>query len=153
MDKKYNLYIDDIKTPTADEWVVIRSYKEFKSKVIELGLDNIGYISFGHDLGETAIKEYNDNVSPNYTLNYSNIKEPTGFNCVKWLIDHFYEMHKGYKEENASDKTRSLYFPFPHVYVHSDNPIGAGNIIGYVNNFLMNEKQPKDCVSVSVEYV
>jgi hypothetical protein len=26
--------------------------------------------------------------------------------------------------------------PFPQIYVHSANPIGASNIIGYINGFL-----------------
>ena len=43
-------------------------------------------------------------------------------------------------------------FPFPEVYVHSANPIGAANIMGYINNFLMNEAQPQTCVRVSIPH-
>lgn len=153
MEKKYNIYLDDTCTPTADEWIVVRSYDEFVDKVVELGLDNIGYISLDHDLGDSANKEYLTNVIPNYKLDYNNIIEKTGMDCTKWLVNHFYETNPIYLEEKPSEKVRSLYFPFPHIYVHSTNPMGSGNIIGYINNFLMNEKQPKDCVSVNIEHV
>jgi hypothetical protein len=43
-------------------------------------------------------------------------------------------------------------FVFPKVYVHSANPIGAGNIMGVCNNFLMNEGQDQTCVRVKIEH-
>jgi len=101
---------------------------------------------------DTAMKEYFENVSPNYQLDYSNIHEKTGLDCAKWLINHFYDTHPEYLEQSRGEKKRSLYFPFPHVYVHSANPIGSANIMGYVNNFLMNEAQPQDCVRVQIEH-
>jgi len=87
--KKYNIYLDDVRTPTEGDWIVVRNYDEFVSKVLELELDNIGLMSLDHDLGETAMKEYFDNVSPNYKLDYNNIEEKTGYDCVKWLVNHF----------------------------------------------------------------
>lgn len=153
MDKKYNLYLDDKRTPTTDEWLIVRNFTEFKSKIEELGLDNIAYISLDHDLDETAEEEYINNGIPNYTINYSNIGGDTGMECAKWLVDHFYSTKPEYDRELKKDRnTKSLFFPFPKVYVHADNPIGACNIMGYINNFLMNENQPKDCVSVSIEH-
>jgi len=41
---------------------------------------------------------------------------------------------------------------FPVVYVHSANPIGASNIMGYINNFYMNEGQPQTCVRVQIQH-
>ena len=41
---------------------------------------------------------------------------------------------------------------FPEVVVHSANPIGSANIMGYCNNFLMNEGQPQTCVRVQIEH-
>jgi hypothetical protein len=152
MTQKYNIYLDDVRTPVADEWVIVRSYDEFVAKITELGLDNVEYISLDHDLGDTAMKEYFENVSPNYELDYSNIHEKTGLDCAKWLINHFYNIHPEYLEQSRSEKKRSLYFPFPHVYVHSANPIGSANMMGYINNFLMNEAQPQDCVRVQIEH-
>lgn len=151
MTQKYNIYLDDVRTPVADEWVVVRSYDEFVVKITELGLNNIEYISLDHDLGDTAMQEYFQNVSPNYQLNYDNIKEKTGLDCAKWLINHFYDTHPKRLEMHRNDK-RSYPLIFPTVYVHSANPIGSANIMGYVNNFLMNEAQPQDCVRVQIEH-
>lgn len=151
MTQKYNIYLDDVRTPVADEWVVVRSYDEFVAKITELGLNNIEYISLDHDLGDTAMQEYFQNVSPNYQLNYDNIKEKTGLDCAKWLINHFYDTHPKRLEMHRNDK-RSYPLIFPTVYVHSANPIGSANIMGYVNNFLMNEAQPQDCVRVQIEH-
>jgi hypothetical protein len=41
---------------------------------------------------------------------------------------------------------------FPEVVVHSANPIGAANIMGYINNFLMNEGQEQTCVRVRIDH-
>jgi hypothetical protein len=64
--KSYFIYLDDVRTPHQPiddvEWIVVRSYDEFVSKVEELGLENIHMISLDHDLGVTAMKEYFDNV-------------------------------------------------------------------------------------------
>ena len=106
MTQKYNIYLDDVRTPVADEWVIVRSYDEFVAKITELGLDNIEYISLDHDLGDTAMKEYFENVSPNYQLDYSNIHEKTGLDCTKWLINHFYDIHPEYLEQSRSEKKR-----------------------------------------------
>ena len=74
----YRIYLDDVRTPTGDNWIVVRNYDEFVDKVNEIGLNNIDIISLDHDLGDTAMKEYFENVSPNYTLDYNNITEKTG---------------------------------------------------------------------------
>ena len=151
MTQKYNIYLDDVRTPVADEWVVVRNYDEFVAKITELGINNIGYISLDHDLGDTAMQEYFQNVSPNYQLDYDNIKEKTGLDCAKWLINHFYDTHHKRLKMHRHDK-RSYPLIFPTVYVHSANPIGSANIMGYINNFLMNEAQPQDCVRVQIEH-
>jgi hypothetical protein len=41
---------------------------------------------------------------------------------------------------------------FPNVYTHSANPIGSANIMGYINNFLMNENQEQNCVRVKIAH-
>jgi hypothetical protein len=152
MTQKYNIYLDDVRTPTANEWVVVRNYDEFVAKINELGFDNIEHISLDHDLGETAMAEYYNGIK-NYTLDYNNIKEKTGMDCTKWLVDEFYNLHPEYLEMGRADKKRTTpYFPFPKVYVHSANPIGSANMMGYINNFLKNEAQPEDCVRVRIEH-
>ena len=149
---KQKIYLDDVRTPVNTDWVVVRSYDEFVEKVRELGLENIEVISLDHDLGDTAMNEYFNNVSPNYTLDYSNIEEKTGMDCAKWLVDYYYD-HYNLSEDLISRKSKKLIgITFPKVYTHSANPIGSANIMGYINNFLMNEAQQQDCVRVTIEH-
>jgi hypothetical protein len=53
---------------------------------------------------------------------------------------------------SRSEKKRDKNFYFPKVVVHSANPIGSANIMGYINNFLMNEGKSQDCIRVKIEY-
>ena len=145
------IYLDDVRTPVDDDWNVVRNYDEFVKKVLELGLTNINLISLDHDLGDTAMSEYFKNVSPNYELNYDNITEKTGLDCVKWLINHFYDTNPKRVSMSRLDK-KSYPIKFPEVVVHSANPIGSANMMGYINNFLMNEAEPQTCIRVQIEH-
>lgn len=145
------IYLDDVRTPISDKWTVVRSYQEFVDKVKEIGLANIDAISLDHDLGDSAMSEYFNNVSPNYTLDYNNIKEKTGMDCAKWLVNQFYNTNPNWGNLSR-DVKRGKPFPFPLVQVHSANPIGSANIMGYINNFLMNEAQSQTCIRISVEH-
>lgn len=145
------IYLDDVRTPVADDWCVVRNYDEFVTKVLEIGLSNINLISLDHDLGDTAMAEYFKNVSKNYELNYDNITEKTGLDCVKWLINHFYDTNSKRVNMARYDKKKHP-IKFPEVVVHSANPIGSANMMGYINNFLMNEGQPQTCIRVNIEH-
>ena len=145
------IYLDDVRTPLSNDWIVVRSYDEFVNKVTEIGLGEIETISFDHDLGDTAMNEYFTNVSPNYKLDYNNIAEKTGYDCTKWIVDYFYEMNPDRVEMSRSKKGNTK-IKFPLVVVHSANPIGSANIMGYINNFLMNENQPQTCVRVNIDH-
>jgi len=143
--KRIRLYLDDVRTPKSpnnewvegiNEWQVVRSYDEFVAHISKNGLENYEVISLDHDLGETAMKEFYNNVHPNYTLDYNNIVEKTGYDCAKWLVAE-------------SMKTN---IPLPQVYVHSANPIGSANIMGYINNYLMSCRLPQSCVRVKIEH-
>ena len=149
---KIQIYLDDIRTPVNPEWVVVRSYDEFVEKVRELGLENIEVISLDHDLGDTAMNEYFNNVSPNYTLDYSNIEEKTGMDCAKWLVNYYYDNYNLAEDLISRKNKKIIGITFPKVYTHSANPIGSANIMGYINNFLMNEAQQQDCVRVTIEH-
>jgi hypothetical protein len=127
--EKVRVYLDDVRTPIENDWVVCRDYDEFVNKVSEIGLENIYMISLDHDLGETAIREYFKNVKTNYILDYDNIHEKTGYDCTKWLVSE------------SMDKN----IPLPLIMVHSANPIGSSNIMGYVNNYLKNMRLPQNC--------
>jgi hypothetical protein len=141
------IYLDDVRTPLDGSWIVVRNYDQFVQKVEEIGLQNIDLISLDHDLGPAAMREYFQNVHPNYQLDYNNITEKTGMDCAKWLVQHFYDTNP-----NQSLLVRGEPIQFPKVYVHSANPIGSGNMMGYINNFLMNEGQPQTCIRVNIEH-
>ena len=143
---KMRLYLDDVRTPNSPnnewvngipEWIVVRTYDEFVAHIKLNGLENYEVISLDHDLGHEAMNEYYNNVHPNYTLNYENIvNEKTGYDAAKWLVAE--SMRTG--------------IPLPAVYVHSANPIGSANIMGYVNNYLMNCKLPQTCTRVNIPH-
>jgi hypothetical protein len=134
--EKVSIYLDDIRTPNDERWIICRNYDEFVNKVDEIGLDNIETISLDHDLGETAIREYFKNVTNNYILDYSNIHEKTGYDCAKWLVEKSIET-----EVNL-----------PTILTHSANPIGSANIMGYINNYLKNKRLPQNCVRVQIPH-
>lgn len=142
---KIRLYLDDVRTPKdpnnewvngIPQWEVVRSYDEFVAHIKLHGLDAYEVISLDHDLGDSAMNEYYNNVHPNYTLDYNNIKEKTGMDCARWLV--------------AESMTKGI--PLPQIYTHSANPIGSANIMGYINNYLMNCRLPQTCVRVKIEH-
>ena len=130
------LYLDDVRIPNSDHWQVVRNYDEFVSHIRMNGLETYEVISLDHDLGEGAMIEYYTNVKPNYELDYNRIPEKTGMDCARYLV--------------AEAMTKSI--PLPTIYVHSANPIGAANIIGYINNYFRNHKLPETCMKVNIEH-
>jgi hypothetical protein len=129
------IYLDDVRTPSPNptthempEWIVVRNYDEFVEKVTEVGLDNIQLISLDHDLGDSAMAEWQRNVYPNYTLDYNNITEKTGMDCVKWLVDKWLDGE-----------------PLCTVMIHSANAIGSANMMGYINNYRHINRLPQNC--------
>lgn len=133
---KKRIYLDDVRTPILkDEWVIVRNYEEFVETITEIGLENIELISLDHDLGDSAMKEWHKNVYHNYTLNYDNITEKTGMDCVKWLVEQWME------GESVVD-----------VFVHSANAVGSGNMMGYINNFRHINHLPQNCIRVQIEH-
>lgn len=148
---KSKIYLDDLRTPVEKDWLVVRNFHECVNLVKKLGLENISMISLDHDLGDTAMKEYFNNTIKNYTIEYSNIEEKTGYDVAKWLVDEFYNKNPKRLEMTRIEK-KQVPIKFPQVVVHSANPVGSGNICGYINNFLMNEGQKQDCVRVEIEH-
>lgn len=133
---KIMIYLDDIRTPNDKEWIVVRNYEQFVNRINQHGLENIEVISLDHDLGDSAMVEYYNNVKDNYTLDYNNITEKTGYDACKFIV-------------NRSIETG---IPLPQVYVHSANPIGSGNMMGYINNYLMNCRLPQTCIRVQIPH-
>jgi hypothetical protein len=97
------------------------------------------------------MNEYHTNVSPNFKLDYNNISEKTGYDAAKFLVDEFYSKYTERLEMDYSTKKAEPVM-FPIVVVHSANPIGSANIMGYINNFWMNEVKPQTCVRVQIPH-
>jgi hypothetical protein len=136
LENKIYLYLDDVRTPLDPTWQVVRNYDEFVAHINLHGLDQYECISFDHDLGEEAMKEYYRNVKPNSFINYDNISEKTGMDCARWVVDL------------ALREKRQL----PITYVHSANPVGTENIINYINNYYKSQGVSEKCVAVNVEH-
>ena len=119
-----------------NDWIVVRNYDEFVAQLKLNGLGNFEVISLDHDLGEGAMVEYYTNVKNNYMLDYNNIEERTGMDCCRYLVS-----------DSMNEK-----IPLPQVYIHSANPIGSANMMGYINNYLMNCRLPQTCVRVQINH-
>ena len=145
------IYLDDVRTPVENGWQVVRNYYELVNLVNKVGLNNVEIISLDHDLGDSAMNEYFNNVSPNFKLDYNNISEKTGYDAAKFLVDEFYSQYPERLAMNYFNK-KSEPIMFPIVLVHSANPIGSANMMGYINNFLMNEAKPQTCVRHSIPH-
>jgi hypothetical protein len=128
-----SIYLDDyripLEHPNNGEWLVVKNYEEFIQTVSEIGFDNIDIISLDHDLDKSSTDHYFNFVKKNYSIDYSQIKEKTGLDVVKWMIMH--------SSETGTD--------IPQCYIHSHNPIGSGNMLGYINLYLKNSKRPESC--------
>lgn len=134
--KKHNIYLDDVRTPHDSNWIVVRNYDEFVAMIRRLKLENIAVISLDHDLDDSANKEYYANTKDNYYINYDNIMSKTGYDAAKWLVQQSIE--KG--------------IPLPQIYTHSANPVGSANIMGYINNYLMNCHMPQTCIRTQIPF-
>ena len=129
------IYLDDVRTPVDKDWTIVRDYEQFVSKIQDIGLENIELISLDHDLGDTAMAEWHKNVYHNYTLNYDNILEKTGMDCVKWFINQWLDGQ-----------------PVVDVVVHSANAVGSANMMGYINNYRHINRLPQNCVRVQIKH-
>jgi hypothetical protein len=132
---KRKIYLDDIRSPIDKTWIVVRNYDEFINTVTDIGFENIECISLDHDLGDSAMQEWYTNVYHNYTLNYDNITEKTGYDCAKWLIEQWLD------GKHVVD-----------VYTHSANAIGSANIIGIINNYRHIHELPQNCIRVQIKH-
>jgi len=116
MEKKYCIFLDDVRTPKTAysymqlpvliqaEWIVVRNYYAFISLIQNKGVPDM--IAFDHDLASEHYKkqdfDYNDDKA-----------EKTGYHCAKWLIDYCMD----------NDKKVPT-----NIIIHSMNPVGSLNI-------------------------
>lgn len=132
---KKRIYLDDIRTPIDNDWIIVRSYEEFVETVSKIKLENIELISLDHDLGDSAMQEWYTNVYTNYILDYNNITEKTGYDVAKWLVNQWLDGQ-----------------PVVEVYTHSANAIGSANIMGLINNYRHIHNLPQTCIRVQIEH-
>lgn len=125
---KYKLFLDDMREPAEvanytnneiynSHWIIVRNFDQF-TETIERYFDRFKIlpevISFDHDLADTHYDELNSGCD----IDYSNLKEKTGYDCAKWLVDVCIE-----------NKLK-----LPEYLVHSMNPVGKVNILSYLVN-------------------
>jgi hypothetical protein len=132
---KVKIYLDDVRTPVEKDWIVVRNYDQFVSQVMYIGLENIDLISLDHDLGESAMKEWQHGVTKNYAINYENIVEKTGMDCTKWLVNQWLDGQ-----------------PVVDVVIHSANAVGSANMMGYINNYRHLHRLPQNCIRVRIDH-
>ena len=67
----YKLYLEDIREPKSEGWVIVRTFTEFVMIINERGVPD--EISFDHDLG------WDDQ---------NNCEQKSGYDCAKWLVEN-----------------------------------------------------------------
>lgn len=133
---RIKLYLDDIRTPVDDSWVVVRSYDEFLYHIKLHTLGSYEVISLDHDLGEDIAKEKVASGMSKRQARAEKKLSKTGYDAAKWLVT-----------ESMTNK-----IPLPQIYCHSANPVGAENIIKYINNYNKNCMLPQSCIQVNIEH-
>jgi hypothetical protein len=134
----YSLFLDDIRTPenayiypkvtrenaitnikslvdassiAAEDWVVVRNYKDFVTAIKLLGIPDT--VSFDHDLAESHIKHYYEVSSICGVIEYEKLKEKTGKHCAEFLVDMW----------NKSGRIKNI-----KTFIHSANIYGVVEI-------------------------
>lgn len=115
----YRLFVDDERFPSTailgDDLVVVSSYQEAKTCLIERGCPSVIY--FDHDLG------CDENGNP--------LK--SGLDIVKWMINR--DLMARCLESPTPWIPDNFVF-----FVHSQNPVGKKAITDYLNSYLEYRK-------------
>ena len=120
----YNLFLDDCREPhkvtwvklPLVEWVIVKSYKEFTEIIHRQGLPI--RVALDHDLADEHYQGYYHSKKTG-VIKYSVMKEKTGFDCAKWLVEY----------------CMAHELDLPIYYVHTMNPIGKENIISLFESY------------------
>lgn len=130
------LYLDDNRTPIDNGWIVVRDYKEFTEWIMAYGIPDV--ISFDHDLADEHMEDFHarGGFESTQQIKYGKFKEKTGFDCAKWLVQ-------------MCDESE---FELPKCYVHSANPIGAENIISFLNCYLRVKNKPESVERIRLNH-
>jgi len=133
--KKYKLYLDDIRDPSAclhymfgrignaasiygEHWIIVRDYEQFTEYITNHGLPE--YVSFDHDLAPEHYTPEEFWESFEKSKKYQDqmvYKEKTGADCAHWLRDYCYNNN----------------LKLPKCLIHSMNPVGSENIKNILN--------------------
>jgi hypothetical protein len=124
------LWLDDIRNPLQDNWLVfspidqpfnlvwVKSYREFVDWIGNNGLP--AAICFDHDLGmEVALTARSKGMSKRASRKLKQV-ERTGYDCAKWLVDY------------CLDRNCDL----PLYNIQSANPVGKDNIDSLLKNYI-----------------
>ena len=67
---KVNIFLDDIRIPKSNDWLIAKNYFQFVEifNAPDFSLDDVGVISLDYDLGEI-------------------VDEKTGYDVAKWLVE------------------------------------------------------------------
>lgn len=123
----YYLFLDDERFPQdvtwvklpPHKWTIVRNYKDFVRTIEAKGLPKA--VSFDHDLGHEHYNTIHYMTKPGQgVIDYSSFKEKTGYDAAKWMVDYCQEKKLALPKE---------------IYVHSMNPIGARNILQYLESY------------------
>ncbi len=112
MNKKYSIFLDDIRKPIHVTWVrlpnvtwtIVRNYKEFCDTISNNGIPE--FVAYDHDLSDA---------------DYGTDNEKTGYDCCKFLCN----------------LCMKLNIKHPAFVVHSMNPVGKRNIESYIESYSM----------------
>ena len=120
----YKLFLDDERFPKTDDWVIVRSFEEFKDTIMKKGIP--AEISFDHDLGSGNFRwKISVFLKKLFGKKFEQFP-PNGYDCAKWLInDMQFDLRK------------------ISINVHSANPVGKDNIEGLVKSWIkfLNENR------------
>ena len=106
--KQWKLYLDDIRLPQKDGFVIARTVAEAQELIIRWGMPE--FISFDHDLGVDDM----GNLLPD------------GYDFAKWLV--------------AMEMNGEIMMPKNFTFeVHSQNPVGAANILHYLDGYMRSK--------------
>lgn len=130
MNKNKLLWLDDIRDPFKDDWLVfspieqpfetiwVKSYNEFVSWIIANGLPDA--VCFDHDLGEDVAKlKVAKGMSKRQARKEKKLSK-SGMDCAKWLVEY------------CMDRKLKL----PKWNIQSANPVGKENIDGLLKSYV-----------------
>ena len=123
---KYNLFLDDVRQPhqvtwldlPLVEWKIVRSFDQFITYIKLHGVPQT--VAFDHDLDP---KHYTQSDAFWSNDPDAHIGEPTGMDCVKWLVEFCHEHNHA----------------FPTYYLHTLNDAGKKNMDSYIYSALKSE--------------